>query len=276
MQNIDISELRKKARSLNEEKERLYREQDELRKRIREEVGKIKSLKSETDEYNVESTALRNKRDKENKKVKNLIEKIKELREKKKLILKKYDIKDPERIHKRVGELERKIETEALSPSQEKKLMKQINDLKKIFGKDSELEKVMKDIKEVSEMLEKSKTTGDEYHKMLQKMRKGGDYKNFKEISKTITILRKSHKEVYDNFLKTKQQYIISNSQLKDNLKKLGDMKKKERVKKEKEKEKIDSLNVIKIHELAKEVEAKLKKKQKLTTEDLSAFQAQK
>ena len=105
MQNIDISELRKKARSLNEEKERLYREQDELRKRIREEVGKIKSLKSETDEYNVESTALRNKRDKENKKVKNLIEKIKELREKKKLILKKYDIKDPERIHKRVGEL---------------------------------------------------------------------------------------------------------------------------------------------------------------------------
>src|SRR3989338_880103 len=248
MQNIDISELRKKARSLNEEKERLYREQDELRKRIREEVGKIKSLKSETDEYNVESTALRNKRDKENKKVKNLIEKIKELREKKKLILKKYDIKDPERIHKRVGELERKIETEALSPSQEKKLMKQINDLKKIFGKDSELEKVMKDIKEVSEMLEKSKTTGDEYHKMLQKMRKGG---------------------VYENFLKTKQQYIISNSQLKDNLKKLGDMKKKERVKKEKEKEKIDSLNVIKIHELAKEVEAKLKKKQKLTTEDL-------
>src|SRR3989344_3208219 len=234
MQNIDISELKKKVNSLNEEKEKLYREQTELRKRTREEVDSIKLLKSETDEYNTETTELRNKRDSENKRVRSLIEKIKELREKKKLILKKYDIKDPERVHKKIEELESKIETEALSPSQEKKLMKEINTLKNIFGKDSELERVMKEIKEVSKMLDESKAKGDECHNKLQEIRKKGGYKGFKKISKTITELRK------------------------------------------KEKEKTDSLNVIKLHELAKEVEAKLKKKQKITTDDLLAFQAQK
>src|SRR3989344_5904983 len=69
MQNIDISELKKKVNSLNEEKEKLYREQTELRKRTREEVDSIKLLKSETDEYNTETTELRNKRDSENKRV---------------------------------------------------------------------------------------------------------------------------------------------------------------------------------------------------------------
>jgi|SRR3989338_197912 len=276
MQNIDISELKKKVNSLNEEKEKLYREQTELRKRTREEVDSIKLLKSETDEYNTETTELRNKRDSENKRVRSLIEKIKELREKKKLILKKYDIKDPERVHKKIEELESKIETEALSPSQEKKLMKEINTLKKIFGKDSELERVMKEIKEVSKMLDESKAKGDECHNKLQEIRKKGGYKGFKKISKTITELRKNHKEVYDKFLKTKQQYHQSNKELKDKLKQVNDTRKKERVKKEKEKEKTDSLNVIKLHELAKEVEAKLKKKQKITTDDLLAFQAQK
>ncbi|MBS3155817.1 hypothetical protein J4413_01130 [Candidatus Woesearchaeota archaeon] len=275
MQNI-ISELKKKVNSLNEKKEDLFKKQDEIRKAIKEKIEKIKPMKGENDKLGDEARNLKKERDKENDLVKELITKIKLLRDKKSLILKKYNIKDPEIEHKRIEALERKIETEALSPSQEKKVMKEINDLKKIFGKNSDLEKITKEIKETSKNLRETKKRADEFHNKLQGLRKDGGYDEYKKLSKEIIILRKKHKEMYKEFVETKKEYIGANESFRDNLKKLNQGNKRDKVKKNKEKKRIDSLNVTKINEMAKEVEDKLKKKEKITTDDLLAFQAQK
>ena len=81
---------------------------------------------------------------------------------------------------------------------------------------------------------------------------------------------------MYKEFVETKKEYIGANESFRDNLKKLNQGNKRDKVKKNKEKKRIDSLNVTKINEMAKEVEDKLKKKEKITTDDLLAFQAQK
>src|SRR3989344_4362160 len=235
MQNV-ISELKKKVNSLNEKKEDLFKKQDEIRKTIKEKIERIKSMKGENDKLGDEARNLKKERDQENNLVKEGITKIKQLRDKKSFILKKHNIKNPETEHKRIEALERKIETEALSPSQEKKVMKEINDLKKIFGKTSELENITKEIKEATKNFREAKKRADEFHNKLQGLRKDGTYEDYKKLSKEIIVLRKKNKE----------------------------------------KERIDSLNVTKINEMAKEVQDKLKKKEKITTDDLLAFQAQK
>jgi len=275
MQNV-ISELKKKVNSLNEKKEDLFKKQDEIRKTIKEKIEKIKSMKGENDKLGDEARNLKKERDKENNLVKEGITKIKQLRDKKSFILKKHNIKNPETEHKRIEALERKIETEALSPSQEKKVMKEINDLKKIFGKNSELENITKEIKEATKNFREAKKRADEFHNKLQGLRKDGTYEDYKKLSKEIIVLRKKHKELYKEFTETKKEYVEANEVFRDNLKKLNQVNRKDKVKKNKEKERIDSLNVTKINEMAKEVEDKLKKKEKITTDDLLAFQAQK
>ncbi len=276
MQNTEISELRNKTNSLKEQKEILYKGQDEIRKKIREEADKIRELKSESDKTSIELDNLRKARDNENIKVKELISNIKSLREKKKLILQKHNIKEPEKAYGRIESLEKRVETEALSPSQEKKLMKQINDLKKIFGKNSELGKIIKDIKEISGKLNESKKRGDEYHKKLREVKKIRGYKKFREALKDISELRKKQNWAYNKFSEVKKEYLDANSELKNKLREFNKERKIERQIKQKEKENFDSLNVIKIHDLARKVEDKLKKRQKITTDDLLAFQGEK
>src|SRR3989344_8775001 len=109
--------------------------------------------------------------------------------------------------------------------------MKQINDLKKIFGKNSELEKVMNDIKETSGKLNEAKKKGDGCHKELKKLRKKGDYGSFRELSKEITDLRKKHNEIYNQFVEAKKEYLGENNKLKEELKQMKQKKKKEKVK---------------------------------------------
>ena len=121
----EISELRNQLNLLNEEKEKWYKEQHNLKNTLQEEIRKIKVIKNTADKSGLEFKDFKKARDLENQNVKNLITKIKELREKRVLLLKKYNIKEPEKVHSQIEQLEKKIETEALSPDQEKKMMKQ-------------------------------------------------------------------------------------------------------------------------------------------------------
>ncbi|MBI2107100.1 hypothetical protein HYT57_03880 [Candidatus Woesearchaeota archaeon] len=272
----EISELKNQLNLLNEEKEKWYREQHKLKVTLQEEIKKIKVIKNIADKSGLEIKDARKARDSENHKVKSLITKIKELRERKVLLLKKYNVKEPEKVHSQIEQLERKIETEALSPDQEKKVMKQINSLKKMFGKDSELEAVIQDIKDVSAKLDDAKKKADELHKKLQDTKKEGGYRGFKESSKKITEIKNKQQEAYHKFLDVKKKFLEVDEEIKGKLKLLNTQKKSENVKREVEKKKVETMNIAKIHRLAQKVEEKIKKGQKITTEDLLAFQAQK
>lgn len=272
----EISELKNQLNLLNEEKEKWYSEQHKLKGILQEEIKKIKTIKDTADKSGLESKDFRKARDSENHNVKNLITKIKELREKRVLILNKYNVKEPEKVHSQIAALEKKIETEALSPDQEKKVMKQINSLKKMFGKNSELENVLQEIKSVSTKLNGAKKKADELHKKLQDTKKEGSYHGFKETSKHITDIKEKQQEAYHKFLDAKKKFLEIDEAIKGKLKLLNTEKKSDHVKREVEKKKVETMNIAKIHQLAQKVEEKIKKGQKITTEDLLAFQAQK
>ena len=272
----EISELRNQLNLLNEEKEKWYKEQHNLKNTLQEEIRKIKVIKNTADKSGLEFKDFKKARDLENQNVKNLITKIKELREKRVLLLKKYNIKEPEKVHSQIEQLEKKIETEALSPDQEKKMMKQINSLKKMFGKDSELENVIQEIKKNSSKLNDVKKKADELHKKLQDTQKERGYHGFKEASKHITELKLKQQEAYHKFLDAKKKFLEIDEAIKSKLKLLNTERKSEHVKRDVEKKKFETMNIAKIHQLAQKVEEKIKKKQKITTEDLLAFQAQK
>ena len=272
----EISGLKNQLNLLNEEKEKWYREQHRLKETLQEEIKKIKVIKDTADKSGLEFKDFRKARDSENQNVKNLITKIKELREKRVLLLNKYNIKEPEKVHSQIEQLERKIETEALSPNQEKKVMKQINSLKKMFGKDSELENVIQDIKKISTKLDDAKNKADELHKKLQDTKKESGYHGFKETSRHITNLKEKQQESYRKFLDTKKKFLETDETIRGKLKLLNTEKKSENVKRVGEKKKVETMNIAKIHQLAQKVEEKIKKGQKITTEDLLAFQAEK
>ncbi len=271
-----ISELKNQLNLFNAEKEKWYKEQYRLKNVLHEEIKKIKNIKESADKSTLEFKNIKKARDVENQKVKIFIAKIKELREKKALLLKKYNVKEPEKVHYQIEQLERKIETEALSPDQEKKVMKQINSFKKKIGKDSELETVIHDIKNVSTPLDHAKRKADELHNKLHDVRKESRYPGFKEASKHITELKEKQQEAYHNFLEAKKRFLEANKAIKDKLKLLNIAKKHEETKKSIENKKAETLNIAKIHQMAQKVEEKIKKRQKITTEDLLAFQAQK
>lgn len=272
----EISELKNQLNLFSVEKEKWYKEQYRLKNVLQEEIKKIKKIKDTADKSTLEFKDIKKARDIENQKVKNFITKIKELRERKALLLKKYNVKEPEKVHSQIEQLEKKIETEALSPDQEKKVMKQINSLKKIFGKDSELETVIQDIKKISTSLDDAKRKADDLHNKLHDARKESSYHGFKEASKYITELKGKQQEAYHKFLEAKKKFLEADKGIKDKLKLLNIEKRYEETKKSIEKKKVETMNIAKIHQLAQKVEEKIKKKQKITTEDLLAFQAQK
>lgn len=271
----EIFELKNQLNLFSMEKEKWYKEQNRLKNVLQEEIKKIKKIKGTADKSTLEFKEIKKARDTENQEVKKFITKIKELRERKALLLKKYNVKEPEKSHSQIEQLEKKIETEALSPDQEKKVMKQINSLKKIFGKDSELEAVILDIKKISTSLDEAKRKADELHNKLHDVRKESSYLGFKETSKNITELKGKQQEAYHMFIDTKKKFLEIDKAIKEKLKLLNIERKCEETKKNVEKRKVEKMNIAKIHQLAQKVEEKIKKKQKITTEDLLAFQAQ-
>ena len=271
----EIFELKNQLNLFSAEKEKWYKEQNRLKNVLQEEIKKIKKIKGTADKSTLEFKEIKKARDTENQEVKKFITKIKELRERKALLLKKYNVKEPEKSHSQIEQLEKKIETEALSPDQEKKVMKQINSLKKIFGKDSELEAVILDIKKISTSLDEAKRKADELHNKLHDVRKESSYLGFKETSKNITELKGKQQEAYHMFIDTKKKFLEIDKAIKEKLKLLNIERKCEETKKNVEKRKVEKMNIAKIHQLAQKVEEKIKKKQKITTEDLLAFQAQ-
>ncbi|MCD4666660.1 hypothetical protein K8R47_02515, partial [archaeon] len=122
-----ITSLKKQLNDLNNEKEIWFKKKEDLKKEINSEIFKIKGIKNKKDKSNIDFRTVKQERDNHNAEVKKLITQIKKLNDQKLVLFKKHNIKgDPSRTVKQIEVLEFKIETEALSLSQEKKVMKQI------------------------------------------------------------------------------------------------------------------------------------------------------
>jgi len=130
--NKEINSLKSNLKSINNDKERWFKNKEELKKEMLVLIEKVKIVQKENDPSKVD--ALKKERDRYNSEVKNLINKIRELKKEKESFLKKHGIsEDPVNIKKSIEKIETKIETEVLSVDKERRLMVTIKRMKKDY-----------------------------------------------------------------------------------------------------------------------------------------------
>ncbi|MFH1210314.1 MAG: hypothetical protein V1645_00175 [archaeon] len=275
----DISTLKSRLNELNEQKESWFKKKDDLQKEVQGLIAGIKQIKSEKDGFNKELFEMKDTRDRYNSEVKSLVAEIKKLNNDKKDFLAKNKLSfDPARLKEKIQGLEESIETEAYSFEKEKKIMDEIKRLKKTYDEASKINEIFKKTDDVSKKIEVAKAKADEAHNKFRELsgtNKEG-YHAFIEASKSINEKKKEQEAAYRKFLELKKEFGVVNSQLKQKLVELKEMQstvsgfKEDRKKDRKSKE--DKI----LKEKVKDVEEKLKKKGKLTTEDLIVFQGNK
>ena len=264
----EIIELKKTLNTLNVEKEEWFTKKESLKKDVANLISQIKKIKFSKDKDNKETQKLKAIREKHNNEVKKLIAKFKKLNEEKLKIMKDKKITfDPAQLVKRIDELDYSVETEALSFDKEKKIMTQIRQLKKQLEEASEVQGLFKELKVVSNQIKETKDKAEEAHKKLQEIKKDQNtYEEFMKLTKQINELKKKQEDAFSKFIDSKNKFSGINKQLKEKLKDAKDINLKETIKVENKQAKV-------LEQKTKEVEEKLKKKKKLTTEDLLVFQ---
>lgn len=272
----EISNLKQKLNFVNEQKESWFQKKEVMKKQIFDLISHIKGVKSQKDDFNIQLRELRQQRDNYNAKVKELISKIKELNKQKRDAFKKYGIKvDPSRLKDRIEKLEGSIETEAFSFKKEKKVMEEIKQLKKKYEESSKLVSVLDAVDKVSKDIDGAKKKAQEFHKKIQQYVKGNQagYKEFIDISKHIDDFKDKQQKAFQCFLDFKTEFNGVNDKLKEKLfeaKELEDKLNKHRNNIElKRKQNEDVI----LKDKQEKVEGKLKRGEKLTTDDLLVFQ---
>jgi len=270
-----VAELKDRLKEINEQKEFWFKKKEELKELLNEKIKKIKDFKSQKDQSNLEVIKLKEERDKFNSKVRQLVEKVRGINQEKEKSFKKYDAKlSPDRIRERINELEHMIEIE-VNYTKEKKLMDEIKKLKKTYEEVSGVAKISEDAKKVNKEIGETKFKADEFHKKIQEQMKDKKYSEFINLSKEITSIKKEQEAAFQKFIDFKNEFNKLNKTLKTTPRPL------EKPKKELNKRNMGNYSAEKeardkeiIKQKTKEVEEKISKRKKITTEDLIAFQS--
>ncbi len=273
---VEVSRLRNDLNELDKEKESWFKKKHELSYRIKEAIQKIKDNKSKRDALTLEVKNLKPKRDSINKELSSKSAGLDKLKKEKSELSKSLDIKEsPSRIKQQMEKLEFKIETDTVSFEKEKELMKKIKALKKDYDKISILHDSNKKVKEILDIARGMKKNANETHKLVQEKARKSQilHEEILKISSEIDGMKMEEEEAFKKFSALKSKFNEANSVLKKKLDEMNDVKnsldKISSDKRDKRRQEIDSILKSK-EEIVNE---KIKKRQKLTTEDLLVFQ---
>ncbi len=270
----EISNLRAKLNDVNDKKEHWFAKKEELKKQLQESIKKIKDVRLKNDNVNVDIQKLKQERNEYNKIVGELISKVKQLNNERAEMYKKSNLRiNPSSIKDRIDGIETKIETEVMSFSKEQKLMKQIKNLKGQYNEMNVIVKMAEHIRQLSAEIENAKAKAQDLHRKIQEYAKKDEegYGEFIESSKGIINLRQEQENAFRNFVKLKRLYIVVNNTLKTRLVECNKLRLRLDKLNTTVKSKDDELAMLK--EKLKFVEDKLRKGEKLTTEDILLFQ---
>lgn len=271
----EIIDIRERLDLLNSEKEKWFEKKEALKLKIADLIKQVREVKSKNDSLSNDIKVLKEKRDKQNEEVRKLITEIKEIN-KKSGVSSGFKV-NPQFIHNKMEALQTRIETGALSFENEKKLMKEIKQLKKEYAAAKISAEINKGANEISKKIDDAKEIAENYHNQIsEKAKENKDvYKEFLRLSKEINKVKKEQEDAFDKFIKFKQEFSEVNKGFKEEVKKNNDARKDNKKKKEKIAKDRKEQDLKKIEENKEKVEEKIKSKGKkiLTTEDLIAFQ---
>ena len=155
--------------------------------------------------------------------------------------------------------------------------MKRVNQLKKEYKSVKEIVDLDDEYNKISKYIDNKRVRLNNIkEKINEKMKTRSDYDDFMKISKEIFELKKDMKITNDGYIKLKADSLKTNLLLKEKFREFDNIKNQigienKKISEEKEIQKRDL-----IHQKVNIVEEKIKKGQKLSTDDLITFQANK
>ncbi|HII72586.1 TPA: hypothetical protein HA265_07555 [Candidatus Woesearchaeota archaeon] len=281
----EIAEKQKELDALKETLKTLHTEKEAAFEKRRKVSGDINSLsknirdaKGKRNSFTKQVREAKTRRDELNSQIKAKVQELKKLQAERGNITQRFGIRiDPARIRQEIEDLEFKIETEALPFHIEQRLMKQITEKKRLLESAQDATGIFDKVHECQKELRKLRKKADEAHKKTQ-VKAGASQEQHEELvetSKEVKDLRDREEETLKLFVEAKNKWIEQSDKVKAKQDEIRSLREKigETFKEEKEKQK--KQDAIKIAETKKDVEEKIKKKMKLTTEDFLAFQAE-
>lgn len=292
----EVLKLREDLNRINTEKEKHFMEKEKLNKQIAALITQVKAKKGKRDEINSEVKLTKDKRDELVQSLKDKIEAIKKIKRPEAPVraekFERYSSErgergergkrkstNPTEIKREIEMMEHKIETDAMSFDKETKMMKLIKEKKKELAEiekahtnQGEYFKLDGEIKELKRILN-VETKGQKNRAKESQ----GNHEEMITISKEIDELKKKEKEEFEKFVEFKKQFKDINDSLKEKLTSLGENVERTNVeireKKEKKKKEFKEKESVDLSKLKAEVNAKMKRGEKLTTADLIVFQ---
>lgn len=271
--------LKAELQVAEEKKEASFKKKQEVGNKIAEKIKQVNDFKKDRNELTKEVRELKKRRDELNKEINERVQEIKKLTGGKPIPRRnKRDPQGPGFLKKKIEQLEFKLETEPMGFESEQKLNKEIRDLQKQVkektGDFEDLEGVMEKSKEIDRLKKEANELHAKVTKLAQQSQK--HHEELINYSKDIEDLKKEEEELYTQFLEEKKTFSEVNAKLKNHLGIAHEEQKIERKERQVARKKKDEQDQQTLKERAQEVEEKVKKKQKLTTEDLLALQGMK
>lgn len=271
----EISDLKNQINALNSKKEETFSKKSEVSTQIRSLIGTVKDSKSKRDEKTKFVREEKEKRQKLNEEIKGKFQKLDEVAVKNDDSKPEKFTKSPVFIKKELKALEYKIETEGMSFDKEKKMMKVINQLRKQLVEAEKSRVAYSEVKNIKQELTPLKKDASEIHQKIQVEAEQSQklHQEMIDASRKIDELKSQEKLLMAQFVEEKKAYSEVNEKLKLKLEELGKLRAElDKYKVEAADERKERVNKT-LAEKRREVEEKIRKGEKLTTEDLIILQ---
>ncbi len=264
----EVAQLRSQLNILYGQKEEVFRQIQALRKEHLAKVQRIKLLKSERDTFTEQVKLLKEQRNKLNQDMKDKAQALKSA-DKKKAAVEGGIPEHPGQLKAMISRLERKIETEVMPFEQEKKLTKKVKELREQYKKVQQAEQVWRERNTAAADFSSVRKVAQDSHHLVQKTAEESQQRH-EEMTKLydeVRIILDQLKPLERKHLELKKQYASSKNEWEGILLQLNQaarqLEGREHVHRQQT-----------VEEKTAYVQEKIRKRQKLTTEDILAFQA--
>ena len=284
-----IKELKQQLQKLHQEKESLFAAKEAVSEKIRSLITDVKSKKVVRNVLTDDVGELKKSRKILNQEIRERVEKVKKLRDEAKKVKPVKVTQDSDRgygrrekppatpasIKKTIDELEYKIETGAISFSAERKINLQLKDLRKQLANMKTTIVDWSAINTMSKEIDELKVKADEVHKKIQTQAKESQDKHEDVLvqSQSIDKLKEEEDNLQKEFKKKKKEYTKLQAELKELTGEEFNTKRKENVAAKVKQAQHNAKQLEMITDKKREVEAKIARGEKLTTQDLLILQ---
>lgn len=266
----EVSSLKSTLHALNTEKEAAFRELKILRDKISVHTARIQELKMQRNSMTGQVKKLKGERDQLNQVVKEKAQAHHVVDQKKKDMGDSSTFREsPHKLKMEIARLERKIETEVMPFTKEQELNKKIKELKATYKKFTVAADASKEANATRVEFSESRRKAQDVHQQVQDLAQQSQdvHVGINTLYDEIKKWREEEREVAEKYLRLKEEFFQTKQKQEELSKQLDAFSSQL-------KEHDENSFKSRVRERTAEVQEKMKKGKKLSTEDILAFQA--